>query len=135
MIRNILATIFGFIIASLTVYSIENLIGHNLFPLPIGADPLNMEWLSNNMNLIPTGMKTCVVIAHFTGVIIGMFVAAKISKQSMVPSYIVGALMLTATFFNIVMLPKELWFTLSDGGFAILGFIIGKILSERQIKK
>ncbi|WP_179315785.1 hypothetical protein [Winogradskyella undariae] len=135
MIRNILATIFGFIIASLTVYSIENLIGHNLFPLPIGADPLNMEWLSNNMNLIPVGMKICVVIAHFTGVIIGMFVAAKISNQSMVPSYIVGALMLAATFFNIVMLPKELWFTLSDGSFAILGFIIGKILSERQIKK
>ena len=134
MIRPILATIFGFITASLTVYSIENLIGHNLFPLPIGADPLNMEWLSNNMDLIPVGMKTCVVIAHFTGIIIGMFVAAKISKQSMVPSYVVGTLMLTATFFNIVMLPKELWFTLSDGGFAILGFIIGKILSERQIK-
>ena len=134
MIRPILATIFGFITASLTVYSIENLIGHNLFPLPIGSDPLNMEWLSNNMDLIPVGMKTCVVIAHFTGIIIGMFVAAKISKQSMVPSYVVGTLMLTATFFNIVMLPKELWFTLSDGGFAILGFIIGKILSERQIK-
>ncbi|QNK78783.1 hypothetical protein H7F37_06860 [Winogradskyella sp. PAMC22761] len=135
MIRNILATIFGFITASLTVYCIENLIGHNLFPLPISADPLNMEWLSNNMNLIPVGMKICVVIAHFTGIIIGMVVAVKISNQSMVPSYIVGALMLAATFFNIVMLPKELWFTLSDGGFAILGFIIGKILSERQIKK
>ncbi|MGJ8551184.1 hypothetical protein [Winogradskyella wichelsiae] len=133
--RNVLATIIGFIAASLAVYLIENLIGHNLFPLPDGADPLNMDWLSNNMNKIPVGIKICVVIAHFVGVLIGMFVAAKISKTRMVPSYIVGMLMLAATFFNIIMLPKELWFTLSDGGFAILGFIIGKILSERQLKK
>ncbi|EPR72102.1 hypothetical protein ADIWIN_2941 [Winogradskyella psychrotolerans RS-3] len=133
--RNIVATIIGFIAASLTVYIIENLIGHNLFPLPVGADPLNMEWLSNNMNLIPVGIKICVVIAHFAGVIVGMLVAAKISKQSMVPSYIVGALMLAATFFNIIMLPKELWFTLSDGVFAIVGFILGHILTKKQINK
>ncbi|MBF8150951.1 hypothetical protein ITJ86_13650 [Winogradskyella sp. F6397] len=131
--RNILATIIGFIAASLTVYLVENLIGHNLFPLPDGADPLNMEWLSNNMNMIPVGMKICVVIAHFAGIIIGMLVAAKISKKSMVPSYIVGILMLAATFYNIVMLPKELWFNISDGLFAIIGFYLGKTWSKKQL--
>ncbi|SDI04617.1 hypothetical protein [Winogradskyella thalassocola] len=133
--RNIVATIIGFIAASVTVYIIENLIGHNLFPLPDGADPLNMDWLSNNMNKIPVGIKICVVIAHFTGVLIGMFVAAKISKTSMVPSYIVGALMLAATFFNIIMLPKELWFTLSDGVFAIIGFYLGHVVASKTINK
>ncbi|WP_225035533.1 hypothetical protein [Winogradskyella sp. SM1960] len=131
--RNILATIIGFIAASLTVYLVENLIGHNLFPLPDGADPLNMEWLSNNMNMIPVGMKICVVIAHFVGIIIGMLVAAKISKKSMIPSYIVGILMLAATFYNIVMLPKELWFNISDGLFAIIGFYLGKTRSNKQL--
>jgi len=131
--RHLLATIIGFITASVTVYIIESLIGHNLFPLPDGADPLNMEWLSYNMNLIPVGMKICVVIGHFAGVVTGMFVAAKISKQSMLPSYIVGALMLAATFFNIVMLPKELWFTLSDGLFSILGFYLGYVLASKAI--
>ena len=131
--RNILATIIGFIAASLTVYLVENLIGHNLFPLPDGADPLNMEWLSNNMNMIPVGMKICVVIAHFVGIIIGMLVAAKISKKSMIPSYIVGILMLAATFYNIVMLPKELWFNISDGLFAIIGFYLGKTWSKKQL--
>ncbi|MBU2928597.1 hypothetical protein [Winogradskyella psychrotolerans] len=133
--RHVLATIIGFIAASLSVYLIENLIGHNLFPLPDGADPLNMDWLSNNMNKIPVGMKICVVIAHFVGVYIGMLVAAKISKTSMVPSYIVGALMLAATFFNIVMLPKELWFTLSDGVFAIVGFYLGHVFASKTINK
>ncbi|WP_417875608.1 hypothetical protein [Winogradskyella sediminis] len=133
--RHFLATIVGLIIASLTVYIFESLIGHNLFPLPDGADPLNMDWLSNNMNLIPVGMKVSVVIAHFSGIVVGMFVAVKISKQSKIPSYIVGVLMLLATFFNIIMLPKELWFTISDGLFTIVGFGLGLALTSNIIAK
>lgn len=131
--KNILATIVGFIVASATVYFFESLIGQNLFPLPEGANPMDMEWIKNNMDQIPMGAKIFVVIAHFMGIIVGMFVAAKISKKSMVPSYIVGALILVATFFNIFMLPKELWFTLSDGILVIAGFFIGKALAQKQI--
>ncbi len=131
--KNVLATIIGFIVASLTVYIFESFIGHNLFPLPEGANPMDMEWIKNNMDQIPMGAKIFVVIAHLTGIVAGMFVAAKISKQSMVPSYIVGALMLAATFFNIVMLPKELWFTLSDGVLVIVGFFTGKALAQKQM--
>ncbi|WP_431158336.1 hypothetical protein [Winogradskyella poriferorum] len=131
--KNVLATIVGFIVASITVYIFETLIGHNLFPLPEGANPMDMEWIKNNMDQIPMGAKICVVIAHFAGIVVGMFVAAKISKKSMVPSYIVGALMLLATLFNIVMLPKELWFTLSDGLLIIVGFILGKQLAQKQL--
>ena len=131
--KNVLATIVGFIVASLTVYVFESLIGQNLFPLPEGSNPMDMEWLKNNMHQIPMGSKIFVVIAHFAGILAGMFVAAKISKKSMVPSYIVGVLMLLATFFNIVMLPKELWFTISDGVLAIAGFLIGKSIAQKQI--
>jgi len=131
--KNILATIVGFIVASLTVYIIESLIGHNLFPLPDGANAMDMEWLKHNMDKIPIGSKIFVVIAHFVGIIVGMFAAVKISKQSMIPSFIVGLLMLAATCFNIIMLPKELWFTVSDGLLAIAGFLIGKTLAQKQI--
>ncbi len=131
--KNVLATIVGFIVASATVYVFETLIGHSLFPLPEGSDPMNMEWLTNNMDKIPTGSKVFVVIAHFMGPILGMFVAAKISKTSMIPSYIVGGIMLLATATNIIILPKELWFSISDAVFAIVGFLIGKSLAQKQI--
>ncbi|MCA0131998.1 hypothetical protein [Winogradskyella alexanderae] len=131
--KNILATIVGFIVASITVYIFETLIGHSLFPLPEGGNPMDMEWIKNNMDQIPMGSKIFVVIAHFAGIVVGMLVAAMISKKSLVPSYIVGALMLAATMFNIVMLPKELWFTLSDGLFAIAGFLLGRQLGKNQI--
>lgn len=131
--RNVLATIVGFIVASLTVYVFETLIGHNLFPLPEGIDPMDMESIKENMHLIPTGSKVFVVIAHFFGIIAGMFVAGKISKTSMIPAYIVGGLMVAATFFNIIMLPKELWFSISDGALAFVGFVIGTSLAKKQL--
>ena len=131
--KNVLATILGFISAAFMVYVFETLIGQILFPLPEGANPMDMEWIKNNMNQIPMGSKIFVVIAHFIGIILGMLVAAKISKVSMIPSYIVGAIMLAATFFNIYVLPKELWFTLSDGILVILGFIIGKSFAMKQL--
>ena len=131
--KNVLATILGFISAAFMVYVFETLIGQSLFPLPEGANPMDMKWIKNNMNQIPMGSKIFVVIAHFIGIILGMLVAAKISKVSMIPSYIVGAIMLAATFFNIYVLPKELWFTLSDGILVILGFIIGKSFGMKQL--
>ncbi len=131
--RNVLATIVGFIVASLTVYIFESLIGHNLFPLPESIDPMDMESIKANMHLIPTGSKIFVVIAHFMGIVVGMLVAGLISKTSMIPAYIVGVLMLAATAFNIIMLPKEMWFLISDAVFAILGFILGKKLAQSKV--
>ena len=132
--KQVLATIAGFIVASLTVYIFESLIGHNLFPLPEAIDPMNMDSIKENMHLIPTGAKLFVVIAHFMGIVVGMYVAALISKTSMVPSYIVGGLMLAATAFNLIVLPKEMWFLLADGILAIVGFFIGKKLATGKIQ-
>lgn len=133
MLRNILATIAGFIVASLTVYVFETLIGHNVFPLPEDANAMDPEWIKANMNKIPIGSKAFVVIAHFMGIIAGMFIAGLISKTSMIPAYIVGGLMLAATAFNIITLPKELWFSLSDGILAIAAFFFGKSLAQKNV--
>jgi len=133
--KNIFATIIGFFVASATVYIFETIIGHTMFPLPEGVDPMDMEWIKDNMDKIPMGSKIFVVIAHFAGIIAGMFMAAQISRKSMVPSYIVGVLMLAATFATIFILPKELWFTISDAVFVLAGYLIGKHLASKQMKK
>ncbi|WP_055435410.1 hypothetical protein [Lacinutrix algicola] len=133
MLRNILATIVGLIVASASVYLFENVLGQSFFPLPESANAMDMEWLKNNMANIPVGAKIFVIVAHFIGPIAGMFVAGYISKTSMIPAYIVGVIMLLATFFNIFMLPKELWFRLADGIFVIAGFFFGKSLANRYV--
>lgn len=131
--KNVLATIVGLIVASLVVYIFETVLGHNLFTFPEGAKLNDMEWIKNNMDKIPMGAKIFVVIGHFTGIVTGMFIAGLISKISMIPAYIVGVLMVTATFMTIFMLPKELWFTISDGVLAFVGFVVGTSLAKKQL--
>ena len=131
--RNVFATVVGFLVASAVVFLFETLIGHSLFPLPEGADATHMEWIKNNMDKIPLGSKIFVVIAHFMGIIAGMVIAARVAKKSMSPSYIVGVLMLIATFFVIFALPKDLWFAITDGILVIIGFFIGKSWASKQL--
>ncbi|WP_452224227.1 hypothetical protein [Lacinutrix chionoecetis] len=133
MLRNILATIAGLVVASATVYLFETVLGQAFFPLPEGANPMDMEWLKANMSNIPIGAKIFVIIAHFIGPIAGMFIAGLISKTSMIPAYIVGAVMVLATFFNMFYLPKELWFIIADGLFVIAGFYFGKTAAQRNV--
>ena len=133
MIRNILATIVGFITAGIVVYIFETLIGHSLFPLPDGAKPEDMEWIKNNMTKIPTGAKICVVVGHFMGIISGMFIAGFISKTSMIPAYIVAVIMILATAFVTFALPKEIWFTISEVIGVITSFYFGKTLAQRNV--
>ncbi|MGB3607039.1 hypothetical protein [Psychroserpens sp.] len=132
--KHILATIIGLIVASFTVYLFESLISQQLFPLPAEAQPMDMEWLKNNLDRIPIGAKIMVIVAHFLGIVMGMFIAGLISKTSMVPAYIVGGFMLLATIFNVIMLPKELWFSSVDILLAVVGLLIGKSLAKRQLR-
>jgi hypothetical protein len=131
--RNVLATLLGFVVGSALVYTFETLLGQSLFPLPEGSDPTNLEWIKNNMHLIPTGAKLFVVLAHFVGIIGGMFIAGLISKNSLIPAYIVGGILFLATLFNVIYLPKELWFTAADLVGVIVGFILGRQLAKQRI--
>lgn len=133
MIRNILATLAGFILASMVVYIFETGIGHNLFPLPEDANPTDMDWIKNNMHRIPVGAKVFVVIGHFMGIISGMFIAGFISKTSMIPAYIVAGLMILATAFVTLTLPKGLWFTLAEVIAVFAGFNFGKPLAQKHV--
>ena len=131
--RNVLATIVGFIVAGITVHIFESLLGHNLFPLPEGADPTDMEWIKNNMESIPTGSKIFVVMGHFMGIVVGMFVAGLISKTSLVPAYIVAGIIILATAFVTFGLPKETWFVIAEVVAVITGFFIGKKLAKSKV--
>lgn len=131
--RNVLATIVGFIVASFTVFLFEQLIGPGMFPLPEGANANDMEWLKSNMDKIPMGAKTFVVIGHFMGIITGMFIAGLISKTSMIPAYIVAGIMILATAFVTFSLPKSMWFVIAEVVGVIAGFFFGKTLAQKNV--
>lgn len=132
MLRRVLAAIAGIIAASISIYLIETL-GHLLFPFPEGAKPMDMEWIKNNIDLIPRGSMIAVIIAHGVGIAVGMFVAGLISKTSIIPAYVVAGFMVVATIANWFMIPSPTWFYIADGISVIAGFFFGKSLAHRNI--
>ena len=132
MLRRILAAIAGIIAAIITISIIEKL-GHVLFPYPEGAKPMDIEWIKNNVDLIPQGSMIAVIIAHGVGVAVGMFVAGLISKTSIIPAYVVAGFMVVATIANWFMIPSPTWFYIADGISVIAGFFFGKSLAHRNI--
>lgn len=132
MLRRVLAAIAGIIAASISIYLIETL-GHLLFPFPEGAKPMDMDWIKNNIDLIPRGSMIAVIIAHGVGIAVGMFVAGLISKTSIIPAYVVAGFMVVATIANWFMIPSPTWFYIADGISVIAGFFFGKSLAHRNI--
>lgn len=131
--KNVLATIVGLVVAMFTVFLFEKFLNPNIFPLPEGIDPNDMESIKANMHLIPIGAKAFVVIGHFAGILIGMIVAGAISKISIIPSYIVAGFMIAATVFVTLMLPKSMWFILGEIVAIIAGFFFGKSLASHYV--
>ena len=127
--KNVLATIAGFIAASLVVYFIEQL-GWKFFPLPETVNPMDPESLKQNIDLIPKGSMIFVIVAHAIGVFCGMVLAGIISKKSLVPSYIVGGLMIIATIANLIMIPSPMWFIIFD----LLGVIVAFFAARKLVQ-
>ena len=133
--KNVLATIAGFIAASLIVYLIEH-IGWKFFPLPDTINPMDAESLKQNIDLIPKGSMIFVILAHAIGTFSGLILAGFISKKSLIPSYIVGGLMILATITNLVMIPSPIWFIILDLFGVIMAFFIAKnIVQSKFIRK
>ncbi|MBT8253088.1 MAG: hypothetical protein HKN00_07640 [Flavobacteriaceae bacterium] len=132
--KNVLAVVIGLLSAFVTIMALEYL-STVLFPLPEGADPTDLEWLKNNLESIPGGAMITVAIAHLIGIIIGMFVATLIAKKTLIPAYIVGVILLVGTIMNLIVIPHQTWFAVTDFTGALIGFGIGKIISEKRINR
>jgi hypothetical protein len=131
--KNILAALAGIMIAAIIIFGLEAL-STVIFPLSEGANPTDSEWLKENIDLIPTGAMIIVALAHMIGIICGMYVAGLISKTSLFPAYVVGALLLVGTIVNLIMIPHPTWFMITDVIGALIGIGIGKNLAANQLK-
>lgn len=110
-------------------------LGWELFPLPDSINPMDPESLKQNIELIPKGSMIFVIIAHALGTFSGMILAGFISKKSLIPSFIVGGLMIMATIANLIMIPSPIWFIILDLFGVILAFIFAKKLVQSKFLK
>ncbi len=109
MLRKIVATVVGVLVAGLVVALVES-INRFLAPHPQGIDLHDMKQVAAMIAKLPTQAFLVVLAAWSLGALIGSWVATRLAGRStVVPGIIVGVFILAGAIFNIAMFPHPLW--------------------------
>jgi len=109
MMRGVLGVIVGLVVAFVCVQAAE-MITHQLYPFPPGADMHDMATIKKFVATLPTTALVLVLSGWLVGTLLGTFVAAKIGR-SRVPAYVLGVLLLCGGIANSFVIPQPVWFT------------------------
>jgi hypothetical protein len=107
--RAVLGVIVGIIVAFVCVQAAE-MITHQLYPFPPGADMHDMATIKKFVATLPMTALVLVLGGWLVGTLLGTFTAAKIGR-SRVPAYVVGVLLLCGGVANSFVIPQPVWFT------------------------
>ena len=107
--RGVLGVIAGFVAAFVCV-QIAEMITHQLYPFPPGADMHDMATIKRFVATLPVKALAIVLSGWLLGALLGTFLAAKIGR-SRVPAYVLGALLLCLGIVNSFIIPQPAWFT------------------------
>lgn len=132
--KKVLATLVGLVAAAAVILVFEFL-GEMFFPLPEQIDITDIDSIKTNIELIPLGSLIFVILAHFLGILAGMVVTTYVSRETLVPGFVVGGIIIIATLINLFVLPHPTWFLISDILGVGLGFFVGKTLSKKRIDR
>lgn len=127
LVRGVVATVTGLIVAMLVVGVVET-VGHGIFPPPAGLDVLKPEDQVRMMEIIPLGAKIAVVAAWFLGALAGCAAAAWISRNIR-PGWIVAGVLILAGMYTTQMFPHPVWMVAC----AVVLPIVGKLVADRLL--
>lgn len=110
MLRKILAVIAGFIVTS-AVVGLVQWIGHQIYPLPPGADLNDPETLRDYVETAPFFALFFVILSYAAGAFCGGFTATKIARDSSrAPAFIIGALFALFSIYMMLTVATPFWF-------------------------
>ena len=109
MIRNILSTLTGLVVAMAAVFAIE-LLSHQIRPPPPAiSDMSDKQALRDAIAAMPFGALASVALAWIVGTFAGALVATKLSCSA-IPAWFVGGFIAIAGIANMLAIPHPLWF-------------------------
>lgn len=129
-LKSVLAGIAGFVSGSIAMMLIET-VGHRLYPLPPGTDPMDPASLAMVMPQMPIGAFLMVVLAWFVGPLVGVAVAGTIAVATRRRlAQVLGVVYLCAGVFNLVMIPGPVWMWPAGLGALASGAFVGWRIAE-----
>lgn len=125
MVRAIFSIVAGLIVGVACVFVMET-IAQMMHPQPAGFDPRDTDAVREMFRTLPTSAFLLVGAGWTLGAGLGAFIAVRVARrEARWPGYLVGALILAATLFNVYTLPHPLWFVLASVIAIILSTLMG----------
>jgi len=107
VLRKVGGGVVGAIVAFVLVLIWEQL-GHRIWPLPEGLDPMNREDLKTIAATMPIAAKAWIV-AGWALAGLGAGLASGAIARSRMPAIVVGALLTLLSVVNMIAIPWEWW--------------------------
>lgn len=110
MARAIFSVVAGLIVAVVCIFSMEY-ITHLFHPAPPGFDPRNQDAVRQLVAGLPLFAFILVLFGWLLGAGLGAFMAVRINRRiAKWPGWLVGALILMASLYNLFTIPHPVWF-------------------------
>ncbi|HEX2121966.1 MAG TPA: hypothetical protein VHL59_10025 [Thermoanaerobaculia bacterium] len=105
--RKVGAVLLGTIVAFLVIAAVQ-MVSAIFYPVPEGLMK-DKAAMAAHIARLPVTAFLFVLAAYALGTVAGVATATRVGR-SVVPGYIVGALLLIATLVNLTMFPHPAWF-------------------------
>lgn len=133
--RNILALLAAFVAGAVCVLGLE-WVGQQIYPLPAGVDPNNLEQLKEYTKLAPAGALVLVLLAQSAGSLVGGIVTGWLGcSRLFLLGLIYGCLALLMAAINVYLIPHPVWFVVLSLvlplPLALFGNVVGQVLGVR----
>ncbi|MBU2939541.1 hypothetical protein KO494_08305 [Lacinutrix sp. C3R15] len=132
--RNVFAITVGLVVAGLVVFLLY-ILGPQFFTFPQGANPMEPESIKQNMHLIPKGAMILVIVAHCFGIVGGMIASTAVSENSLIPAYIVSAIIITGSIGGSLAMSHPTWSIISGIISVIAAFFIGRLAAINKLNE
>ncbi|NWH08804.1 MAG: hypothetical protein HXY22_09225 [Alphaproteobacteria bacterium] len=131
MIRAILGVILGVVVAGLIVFGIE-MIGHQVYPVPAGFDPNDVEQVKAYVATAPMGALLFVIAAWSIGTLVGTAVTMLIANGNAMAGVVAGAINTGFAVLTVILVPHPLWMVIAGLGATILAVAIAVLALRRS---
>ena len=110
MLKSVISIVTGILVAALVVFLV-GLLGHQIYPPPMGIEVRDMETLKILIGFASVGVFVVIISAWMLGSFVGGYCAAGLAESSkMKHAIVVGAVLMIFGLIIMLIFVPPIWF-------------------------
>jgi hypothetical protein len=128
-LRSVVATAVGIVTGVIVISAVEA-VSNNMYPLPAGVDPKNLEALKAVILTMPNGAFLMIMLGHMLGALSAGIVSMLIAKDTFRPTFVCGGMFMVFGLINLVVLPHPMFVWAEVPGYIPLAYLGAKLVRK-----